>query len=60
MVERDSAEKVIESETLLEAVNANPFVIKLMDEDVPKLPYPTRDSILPGSMDEAQYIWMLL
>jgi tetratricopeptide (TPR) repeat protein len=60
MVERDPAMEEIDSEALLEALNANPFVIQLMQDDAPRLPYPMEASMLPGSMEEAQYIWWLL
>lgn len=60
MVDRDLAEEEIGSEALLEAIKANPLVIHFMEDDVPRLPYPTQASVLPGSMEEAQYIWWLL
>ncbi|MCZ2257359.1 SEC-C metal-binding domain-containing protein [Sporosarcina sp. G11-34] len=43
-----------------EAEEANPFVDALIDNEMPKLPLPKQLSILPGSIDEAMYIWYLL
>jgi len=60
MIERDSVVEETDSEVLLEALNVNPFIIQFLDDEAPRLPYPTHVSILPGSMEEAQYIWWLL
>ena len=42
------------------AEEENPFVTTLIEEDLPKVPYPRQLSISPGSIEEAMYIWYLL
>lgn len=47
-------------ELFKEADEANPFIEVMVDEDVPKLPLPRQMDVLPGSIEEALYIWFLL
>ncbi|GKV56042.1 hypothetical protein NCCP2222_19890 [Sporosarcina sp. NCCP-2222] len=38
----------------------NPYVNHIIENDMPKFPYPDHLAIEPGSFDEAMYIWSLL
>lgn len=60
LVESERAEEEVDLEFLHVAVQANPLVAHLIEDDAPRLPYPVQASITPGSMEEAQYIWWLL
>ena len=60
LVETERAEEEVDLEFLHVAVQANPLVALLIEDDAPRLPYPVQASITPGSMEEAQYIWWLL
>lgn len=42
------------------AEEENPFVSVFLEEDMPKLPYPRKLSVTPGSIEEARYIHYLL
>lgn len=50
----------IESDTLVEALELNGFVIELVSSDLPQISYPRENGIVPGFMDEAFYIAFLL
>lgn len=49
-----------ESDVLSEAVALNSEVAELIRSDIPRIPYPTKMSVVPGSMEEAFYISILL
>ncbi|MEK5040092.1 tetratricopeptide repeat protein [Sporosarcina sp. FSL K6-3457] len=45
---------------LAEAIEVNPFIESMIEEELPKLPFAKQMDILPGSIEEALYIWFLL
>lgn len=49
-----------ESEVLKEAVALNNQVAELIRSDIPRIPYPKAMAVVPGSMEEALYVSILL
>ena len=45
---------------LAEAIEENPFIESMIEEELLKLPFAKQMDVLPGSIEEAIYIWFLL
>lgn len=53
-------DEVGDSDLLEQALDANPYMDPILDEGTLMIPYPTNESVAPGSIEEAMYIACLL
>lgn len=53
-------DEVGDSDLLEQALDANPYMDPILDEGTLMVPYPTNESVAPGSIEEAMYIACLL
>lgn len=57
---RTEGESVVSEQFFNDAVEANVFVLNLLEKEGPALPYPKCEEITAGSIEEANYIWTLI
>lgn len=57
---RTEGESIISEQYFNAAVEANVFVLELLEEGGPALPYPKCEEVTAGSKEESSYIWTLI
>lgn len=58
--EENGEDSELASALFEDASQVNPYVEVLIDQELPVIPFPLHESIVPGSAEEAMYIWILL